>query len=143
MLFSFQVIIGLVASLLLFVSKISGASVTSSTVKVNAEHATLTGAVDPTLPIDTFYDIPYAQPPVGKLRLQPPQLILKNLGHLDVSKKTSSHCYGIVADPSLGFMLQDGTEDCLKLDIVRPHTLSKGVLLPVFVFIHGYASRHS
>jgi para-nitrobenzyl esterase len=146
MLFAFKAVIGFISILLLLAPGSSSQTATpTSTVKVTTEHGNFTGAADSSL--DSFYDIPYAQPPVGKLRLQPPQPILQDFGCLDVSKKTSSHCYGIRADPAASeilpaFVLQDGTEDCLKLDIIRPHTLSEGVLLPVFVFIHGYAIHH-
>lgn len=83
--------------------------------------------------IDAFIGIPYAQPPVGTLRLQPPLPIADNLGDLDVSKPTSNRCYELkTGAPSLSA----GSEDCLTLDIIRP-SQRNGVKLPVYVFIHG------
>jgi len=148
MLVSVKFVIGFISTLLVLAFEISGQKGYGSTVTVNTAHGILAGAIDSSLPIDSFYNVPYAQPPIGGLRLQAPQPILTSFGRLNVWKKTSSQCYGIGAnpappDPLHAFMLQNGTEDCLKLDIVRPHTRSTGALLPVFVFIHGYASRHT
>ncbi len=88
---------------------------------------------------DVFVGIPYAQPPVGALRLQPPLPISNDLGDLNVSSLTSNRCYEL--NQSLASM-SAGSEDCLTLDIVRP---SRGSIvnarrdnkLPVYVFIHG------
>ncbi|KAE8451054.1 hypothetical protein EG329_004726 [Mollisiaceae sp. DMI_Dod_QoI] len=88
---------------------------------------------------DVFVGIPYAQPPVGALRLQPPLPISDDLGDLNVSSLTSNRCYEL--NQSLA-SISAGSEDCLTLDIVRP---SRGSVvnarrdnkLPVYVFIHG------
>lgn len=45
---------------------------------VETEYATIVGSSQ--LGIDSFKGIPYAQPPVGNLRLKPPQPITSNLG---------------------------------------------------------------
>lgn len=45
---------------------------------VEIEYATVVGSS--LLGIDSFKGIPYAQPPVGNLRLKPPQPITSNLG---------------------------------------------------------------
>jgi carboxylesterase type B len=89
------------------------------------------GAQDADLCVDKFVGVPYAQPPVGKLRLQPPQPLKITTGTVDASSPTSAKCYGIE-----NYLLRAGSEDCLTLDIVRP-TAKFDHLLPVYVFIHG------
>jgi len=86
-----------------------------STVSVKTEHANLTGLYDPSFGTDAFIGIPYAQPPVGTLRLQPPLPIDKDQGDLNVTGPASNKCFQIQNSPSL-----DGSEDCLALDLVRP-----------------------
>ncbi|KUJ24335.1 alpha/beta-hydrolase [Mollisia scopiformis] len=88
--------------------------------------------------LDVFIGVPYAQPPVGSLRLQPPVPIAQDLGNLDVSNLTSNRCYELKAGPPT---LSIGSEDCLTLDIVRPSQgtarARQNTKLPVYVFIHG------
>ncbi|EPE29756.1 alpha/beta-Hydrolase [Glarea lozoyensis ATCC 20868] len=85
------------------------------------------------LKIEKYVGIPYAQPPVGKLRLQPP----KPLAHMaapptvDASKPTSKQCYSLANLNSA-----TASEDCLTLDLVMP-VGTFDHLLPVYVFLHG------
>ncbi|KKO98363.1 triacylglycerol lipase [Trichoderma harzianum] len=60
--------------------------------------------------IDSFRGIPFAHPPVGSLRLKPPQPITPTLD-----------------------------EDCLTLNVQRPSDASSGSKLPVVFFIYGGA----
>ncbi|TVY84634.1 Secreted lipase [Lachnellula suecica] len=119
---SLQVIVGLVPGLLFLVSSSYGRI-------VHTPLATYVGASDGTL--DIFHGIPFAEPPVGNLRLQPPQAITTKLGLLKLEQATNGRCYGIDAVQGL----INGTEDCLKLDLIRPSTHHHN--LPVYVLIHG------
>nr|WCC58164.1 carboxylesterase [Pharsalia antennata] len=78
-----------------------------------------------------FQQIPYAKPPVGKLRLQPPEPAESWEGVLDATV-SNKICYqdtnNINAIP---------TEDCLYVNVYTPVEPSAGASLPVIVYIHG------
>ena len=74
--------------------------------------------------VDVFKAIPFAQPPLGSLRWEPPQPMCWN--------GTYNATY------FRGFCVQangDGNEDCLYLDVHRPSGLPRGA--PVLFYIHG------
>jgi len=74
-----------------------------------------------------FLGIPYAQPPVGDLRLRRARQVSPWEGVLDAG------AYGAPSVQS-GREGPMGSEDCLTLNIRRP---LRGEKLPVLVFIHG------
>ncbi|XP_045188833.2 para-nitrobenzyl esterase-like [Mercenaria mercenaria] len=84
-----------------------------------------------------FRGIPYALPPVGKLRWQPP----KKLNMADgtcwngtlSAKKYANFCYQYETDTTFY-----GSEDCLYMNVFTP-TLDKAAKLPVMVWVHGGA----
>lgn len=89
--------------------------------------------------ISAYRSIPYAQPPVGNLRFQKPQLLLENAwqGLRDGSIKIGS-----CVQPNRAFAWLKafrGSEDCLYLNIYVPQTVSSknGAGLPVMAWIHG------
>ncbi len=82
---------------------------------------------------DEYLGIPYAAPPVGALRWQPPQPAASWRG---VRQATSfaPHC----AQPASPFGVASTSEDCLYLNVFAPpgaHARN----LPVMVWIHGGA----
>ncbi len=82
-------------------------------------------------------DIPYAEPPIGKLRWKSPREINKP-DHI-ILPKDENYC---VQRPSSlggpgGSGLYVGQEDCLYLDISAPLKNKKKKLLPVMFWIHG------
>jgi len=83
-------------------------------------------------------DIPYAQPPVNKLRWKAPRKIKSNSDVINA--KDNNFC--IQKTSSLGGSAQfsdkdiSGTEDCLYLDIFAPSKVSNN-LIPVMFWIHG------
>jgi para-nitrobenzyl esterase len=83
---------------------------------------------------DGYFGIPYAAPPVGSLRWRPPQPHAKWQGVFQANN------YGNFCTQPDGFGGAFGSEDCLTLDIFRPHqkkNQNKQNGLPVMVWIHG------
>jgi para-nitrobenzyl esterase len=83
----------------------------------------------------SWFDIPYAQPPVGDLRWRAPQL-LSTPNHIIVDKPVTSCVqeasnYGGIAGEGIV-----GTEDCLYLDIRAPKDFADKNY-PVMFWIHG------
>ena len=99
---------------------------------------TVTGSISSrSSDIAVYHAIPYAQPPVGPLRWQPPSLHGPTFGDLN-GTKYGNRCMS--NDQSL-----DGTsvsEDCLLLNVAAPITVTTDSLaptskLPVMLWIHG------
>lgn len=76
--------------------------------------------------------VPYAAPPVGNLRWQPPQNPASWRGVLPTVKYANR-----APQPAGGAAV--GNEDCLYLNIWRPATAETG--LPVMVYIHGGSNQ--
>ncbi|KAM3082730.1 hypothetical protein ACMFMF_002383 [Clarireedia jacksonii] len=104
------------------------------------------------LGIDSFKGIPYAQPPVGNLRLRPPQRITTNLGTIQAtgtpracpqfsqSTNTTSLISNTIAKLENTQLLQDISndgEDCLTVNVQRPSTATADSKLPVLFWIFG------
>jgi len=105
--------------------------------KATIETGTLVGAGDGS--VDVYKGIPYAAPPVGALRWEPPAAPASWHGTRDAS------AYGpICPQPPRpdGIAALGGTstqsEDCLSLNVWAPHGARKA---PVMVWIHGGAHR--
>jgi para-nitrobenzyl esterase len=81
--------------------------------------------------VDEFLGIPYAAPPVGALRWQPPQPAAGWSGVRDATH-FAPHCPQL-ASP---FGLASTSEDCLYLNVFTPQA---GGRHPVMVWIHGGA----
>ncbi|UNI14253.1 hypothetical protein JDV02_000900 [Purpureocillium takamizusanense] len=96
--------------------------------------------------VDAFLGVPYAQPPVGKLRFHPPQPleIVREPKAREPFNATrpSPACYQFRYNSILGDSLKPSTpesEDCLTLNIYVPKKTSKtkGKKLPVYVWSYG------
>ena len=106
--------------------------------------------------VDTFSGIPFAQPPIGPLRLKPPIPLSESFGVLPLNSNppscpqflvqtntslpdTSHLPPNVAATIKGGFELYNlsGAEDCLTLDIQRLSTTTADALLPVMLYIHG------
>ncbi|KAI0690023.1 carotenoid ester lipase precursor [Cerioporus squamosus] len=119
---------------------------------VKLDQATVVGTADGA--VEKFLGIPYAQPPVGELRLRLPELLSSY--NVTVNATTfgnqciqqggsippnlpSEIVQGIVA--LQGLLAQNPSvpqsEDCLNLDIYRPANLSADAQLPVLFWIFG------
>jgi para-nitrobenzyl esterase len=84
---------------------------------------------------DAFLGIPYAAPPVGALRWQPPQPLPSDPTSLRNARTFAPHC----AQPPSAFGKASLSEDCLYLNVFAPHGTTHGSGLPVMVWIHGGA----
>lgn len=93
-----------------------------ATPEVHIGHTTLLGKVTG-LGQDFFGGIPFAEPPIGQLRLAPP-VCMKELpsGKFDASK------YGAAC---LQPNISNVSEDCLTINVFRPSGLKPGADLPV------------
>ncbi len=100
---------------------------------VKTKYGTFNGFVDEN-GVKTWLGIPYAQPPVGKLRWQAPQPLKPSNKSFDAKK------FGFrpiqLDDPIQNASANAQSEDCLTLNI---WTRGNGKNLPVMVFIHGGA----
>ncbi|CAK4031873.1 Lipase 5 [Lecanosticta acicola] len=102
--------------------------------------------------VDSFKGIPYAQPPVGNLRLRPAQSITTSFGTIQATGSPSScpqfftqvdtdnvpeDAVGVLLDSPL---LQEATmssEDCLTMNVQRPTGTNSSSDLPVLFWIFG------
>jgi para-nitrobenzyl esterase len=85
-------------------------------------------------PADEFLGIPYAAPPVGALRWQPPQPAASWSGVRDATR-FAPHCPQLPSP----FGLASTSEDCLFLNVFTPSRWRAHARLPVMVWIHGGA----
>jgi para-nitrobenzyl esterase len=85
--------------------------------------------------IDRYFGIPYAAPPVGDLRWQPPQPATPWRGTRDASRYANScpqiTTLGLFAGPT------SVSEDCLYLNVFTTGNAHAGEKMPVIVWIHG------
>src|SRR5215469_1256271 len=84
--------------------------------------------------VNEFLGIPYAAPPVGALRWQPPQPAARWSGVRDATQ-FAPHC----PQPPTPFGQASTSEDCLFLNVFRPSHQHAGSHFPVMVWIHGGA----
>src|SRR6266566_1546859 len=84
---------------------------------------------------DEFLGIPYAAPPVGALRWQPPRPAAPWSGIREATSY-APHC----PQPSSTFGLASTSEDCLYLNVFTPAG-ARGRHLPVMVWVHGGSLR--
>ena len=83
---------------------------------------------------EEFLGIPYAAPPVGALRWQPPRPPAPWPG-IRAATSYAPHC----PQPSSTFGLASTSEDCLYLNVFTPATKARN--LPVMVWVHGGSLR--
>jgi len=102
--------------------------------------------------IDTFNGIPFAQPPVGPLRLKRPLPLTATYGtiiatgtptacpqfmqQVDMSNVPAAVAAMVLNSPGLQAATVTG-EDCLTLNVQRPSTANSASKLPVLVWIYG------
>lgn len=84
--------------------------------------------------VDEFLGIPYAAPPIGALRWQPPQPAASWSGVRDATQ-FAPHCAQLPGPFGQG----STSEDCLYLNVFTPRHSRAGSHFPVMVWIHGGA----
>lgn len=105
------------------------------------------------LSVDSFMGIPFAQPPVGSLRLKPPQPLTSPLGIVDADDLLPTACpqfffsvdeggpisdvLGTVLNTPLFQKVTQAGEDCLTINVQRPAGISASAKLPVLFWIFG------
>ena len=104
----------------------------SEKLNVKTRYGTFVGFVDER-GVQTWLGIPYAQPPVGKLRWQDPQPLQPSDKTVD-AKKFGAAAMQIVDPTENASSYSIQSEDCLTLNI---WTRGGGKNKPVMVFIHG------
>lgn len=104
------------------------------------------------LNVESFNAVPYAEPPVGQLRLKPPKRLSRQSA-VDAtgiapacpqmlvsteSKDALTKILGTILDSPL-LKTVTGQEDCLTLNVQRPAGTKAGAKLPVLFWIYGGA----
>ncbi|XP_017882448.1 venom carboxylesterase-6-like [Ceratina calcarata] len=91
---------------------------------------------------EAYEGIPYALPPVGKLRFKSPQRLPAWVGELSATK-FGSPCLQYSQLPKESNEKVEGAEDCLYLNIYVPaERRTSPQLLPVIFWIHGGAFQY-
>lgn len=118
-------------------------------VSVNLPYANIIGK--DLFSVQTFNAIPYAEPPVGKLRLRPPKRLERDIGDVD-ARGIAPACPQMYLttendNPFLDFIgdaltlpifkAVNGQEDCLTVNVQRPSGTKEGDKLPVLFWIFG------
>jgi carboxylesterase type B len=144
-----------IAAFLCLSATLSSAAVVnraSETATVALPRATILGNIKEN--VESFSGIPYAEPPVGSLRLKPPQRLNRSLGVFDgigpagacpqfVSSPESTNflekILGTVANIPFVHNVSGQSEDCLTITVARPAGVKDGAKLPVVYWIFGGA----
>ncbi|KAJ7677463.1 esterase 1 [Mycena rosella] len=92
----------------------------------------VTGTTNSTTNIEFFGGIPFAYPPLGSLRFQPPVLQKSIPGNIATFNATSfgNACYQLNFTDTM-------SEDCLTVNIFRPAGISSNSKLPVMFWTYG------
>ena len=91
--------------------------------------------------VRAFQGIPYAAPPVGKLRWKPPQPAAHWKGTLDATKYghhcAQNHVFDDMIFQDSTSPTDTGSENCLTLNVYTPADATRKSKLPVMFWIHG------
>ncbi len=123
-----------VAALLLLTGE-AGAANSLATSPVRTEGGLVSGVPTSTPGVTVYKGIPYAEPPVGELRWQPPRPARPWQGVRDGSQ-FGPRCVQTDRLGDIDPLNPRMSEDCLYLNVWTPAT-SPGERLPVMVWIHG------
>ena len=107
-----------------------GVWISSICAAVTIPNGTIQGTVNNSKNVEKFLGIPYAEPPIGDLRLRQAIPLRKSYGNLTASHFGHS-CFGPYRSQQ-----PNASEDCLTLNVWRPTGLM-GSEAPVMVWFHG------
>ncbi len=107
----------------------------SNPLVIKTDKGQVEGALTEDGQVRAFKGIPYAAPPMGKLRWQAPQPAAK-WKDVRSARDFGSHCYQTNVYPDMTFHDPGPSEDCLTLNVWTPVGASPGSL-PVMVWIYG------
>jgi para-nitrobenzyl esterase len=125
----------LLPTTLLAISIFAGSAHASDSLTVATKDGKVQGALTTDGQVRAFKGIPYAAPPVGNLRWQPPQPPAKWRGTLTTTS-FGSHCIQSSSYPDMTFHDPGPSEDCLTLNVWTPTDAKPGTL-PVMVWVYG------
>src|ERR1700752_4327564 len=107
----------------------------SNPLVIKTDKGKVRGALTDDGKVRAFKGIPYAAPPVGELRWQPPQSAAKWKGERDATQ-FGARCIQAPIYEDMVFRDPGPSEDCLTLNVWTPVGAKKGSL-PVMVWIYG------
>jgi para-nitrobenzyl esterase len=107
----------------------------SDPLRIKTDNGVVEGVLTNGDQVRAFKGIPFAAPPVGDLRWQPPQPAAKWKG-VRPAKDFGSHCIQSAGYPDMVFHDPGPSEDCLTLNVWTPASAKPGTL-PVMVWIFG------
>ena len=107
----------------------------TNSVRVKTDSGDIEGSFTADHEVLAFKGIPYAAPPIGDLRWQPPQPVEK-WRHTLAAKEFGSHCMQSATYSDMTFHDPGASEDCLTLNVWTPAKAKQGSL-PVMVWIYG------
>jgi para-nitrobenzyl esterase len=123
------------ASSFLALSLLTSAAHAAGPLRIKTDNGVVEGTLTNAEQIRAFKGIPFAAPPVGNLRWQPPQPAAKWKG-VRPAKDFGSHCIQSTSYPDMVFHDPGPSEDCLTLNVWTPTNAKPGTL-PVMVWIYG------
>ncbi|KEY73928.1 hypothetical protein S7711_07770 [Stachybotrys chartarum IBT 7711] len=127
--------LSLVGPLALVLAPLSHALPVDGAPVAQVRNGTYQGVYNAQYDQDFFLGVPYAQPPVGDLRLRIPHSLNESWSDSRQAVEYSPSCIGYGSDNwVLGNYV---SEDCLTLNVVRPAGTAPDAKLPVAVWIHG------
>jgi len=107
----------------------------SNPLQIKTDNGKVEGSLTTDGKVRAFKGIPFAAPPVGNLRWQPPQPAAKWKG-VRLAKDFGDHCLQTGGYPDMVFHDPGPGEDCLTLNVWTPADAKPGSL-PVMVWIYG------
>ncbi|ROW17618.1 hypothetical protein VPNG_00819 [Cytospora leucostoma] len=108
-------------------------NVSSSAPVVNIKNGSYYGVHSSEYDQDFFFGVPFAQPPVGDLRLRQPQSLNTTWTGVRNATEIQPECYGY--GPDQWRWGNRVSEDCLTTNIIRPAGISTDAALPVGLFL--------